>query len=135
MPTALYVDDEQTLRRTVARWLGARGVEIHAARNIFSAKRCFARYLIDGAFIDVWLPDGTGFELYAWIQEHHPVVARNVVFVTGDIILKETARAKFSALGRPVLAKPFDLADLVRQVEAWSARGGGTTHAQRGTRR
>jgi DNA-binding NtrC family response regulator len=120
MPTVLYVDDESSLRRAVHAWLGRHGTVVHSARSIAGAKRCFAEFTFDGAFIDLWLSDGSGFELYDWITEYHPEIAANVAFVTGDILRTPETQRQLSMLGLPVLAKPFDLTELDHYVSAWA---------------
>src|SRR5207253_596279 len=92
---------------------------VHTARSVRSAKQCFERHAIDGAFIDVWLDDGTGYDLYEWIRANYPAVAERVVFLTGDIVPNPIADDRLQATGRPLLTKPFDLADLERSVHQW----------------
>lgn len=119
MPTLLFVDDEPTLRRVVRTLLPGYGFGVKTASTMRSAKRCFAHYRIDGAFIDVWLGAESGFELYAWIQEHYPVVAKRVAFVTGEAEPGRAGAGTSSALDCPVIIKPFQIDDLVRQARLW----------------
>ena len=120
MASVLFVDDEAALRRAVQRWLGRSGVTVHTARGVAGAKRCFAHHRIDGAFVDVWLGDGTGYELYDWIRAHHPAVAERVVFLTGDIVPSPISDERLQATGRPLLTKPFELSTLDRWVAQWT---------------
>ncbi|MFL5574990.1 MAG: response regulator [Gemmatimonadaceae bacterium] len=125
MATVLYVDDEAALRRAVHAWLERRGDEVCSARTIGGAKEQLAERAFDGVFIDLWLPDGSGFELFDWIAERDGALAERVAFVTGDIIPSPSTARQLSMLGRPVLVKPFDLAELERQVRGWTeARAG-----------
>jgi DNA-binding NtrC family response regulator len=126
MPTILYVDDEAPLRRAVTAWLTRRGTVVHSAPSIETAKRCVDQFALDGCFIDLWLTDGSGFELFDWLADHHCALAANVVFVTGDIVSTQQTQRHFAMLGRPVLTKPFDLAMLDRYVEQWSRHGAAT---------
>ncbi len=120
MPTVLYVDDQTAMSRAVKRWLATRGTAVHAARTIADAKRSFDTEAYDGVFIDLWLHDGSGFELYDWIIEHHPALADRVAFVTADFMTPRRGRRdSFTLIDRPVLVKPFDLAELDRYVERW----------------
>jgi DNA-binding response OmpR family regulator len=117
MPVVLFVDDEVSMRRVVQHALTQHGIETHTAGTLAEARAACAQHPFDGAIIDVWLDDGSGFELYAWLQEHHPRVARNTLFVTGDIAANADLRHHVRAIGRPVLVKPFDfdeLEDLIR---------------------
>jgi DNA-binding NtrC family response regulator len=119
MSTVLYVDDQPAMARAVERWLRGRGTGVHAARTIAEAKRSFAAGAYDGVFIDMWLHDGSGFELYDWILEHRPALADRVAFVTADIMDHGRPREQLRLIDRPVFVKPFDLAELDRCVERW----------------
>ena len=124
MVSVLFVDDEAALRRAVQRWLQRSGMTVHTTRSVAGAKRCFALHHIDGAFLDVWLSDGTGYELYDWIRTHHPAVAERFVFLTGDIIPNPIADERLQATGRPLLTKPFELSALERYVRQWARTEG-----------
>jgi DNA-binding NtrC family response regulator len=122
MTTVLYVDDEPGMRTVVRRQMERRGHTVHTAESIAEAKMRLDQDTIHGAFIDLWLGDGTGFDLFAWIQENHPAVSARVVFVTGDIAENTEARRSLTALGRPVFGKPLDFVAMERQVSAWDDR-------------
>ena len=76
---------------------------------------------MDGAFVDLWLGEESGFELQDWIDEHRPDLSAKVVLVTGDPSSSEIAKRQhvLGQLGRPILAKPFDLTQLDEFVEQW----------------
>ena len=122
MATVMYVDDEATIRRAVHYWLARRGHDVHTARSITGAKRCAKQFPFEGVFIDFWLGDGSGLDLYAWLQVHHPRLAERTVFVTGDLLMRPELHERLVATGRPVLEKPFDLADLDLFIQKWDAR-------------
>ena len=122
MTTVLYVDDEPPLRRAVHAWLKRHGTMVHVARGIEAAKECLAKHDdVDGVFIDLWLSDGSGFELFDWLAEHNPALARNVTFVTGDIVRTPATQRQLRMLERPLLTKPFDLTELDHYVELWGS--------------
>ena len=125
MATVLFVDDEGGIRRAVHYWLERRGHAVHSAASIAEGIEQLAERRFDGAFIDIWLPDGTGFELYAHIQKHYEALARNIVFVSGDILPDAKVRSQLQALGHPVLSKPFDLDELDHFTRAWWRSSGG----------
>ena len=120
MTTVLYVDDEPPLRRAVHAWLKRRGTVVHSAPGIEAAKECLAKHAVDGVFIDLWLTDGSGFELFDWLAEFEPELARNVAFVTGDIVRTPATQRQLGMLGRPLITKPFDLTELDHFVELWA---------------
>lgn len=121
MTSVLYVDDESPLRKAVHAWLGQQGVQVRSARSIAEATETLGAQRFDGAFIDIWLTDGSGFEVYDWIAAHDPRLAGRVVFITGDILPTPETQRRLDGAGRPVLSKPFDLADLDRYVGEWTA--------------
>src|SRR2546423_9103960 len=112
MATVLYVDDEPAIRRAVVAWLSRRGHVVHAAGTVADARTLLQSKSIDGAFIDLWLSGESGLELQDWIDENRPDLSANIVFVTGDLSAGDTGTGSLAALGRPVLAKPFDLGQL-----------------------
>jgi DNA-binding response OmpR family regulator len=116
MSTLLYVDDEAMIGRAVARWFGRRGHTVHLAGTIAAAQQAITRERPDALFIDVWLGDESGFELMSWIEDSHPALADRVTFVTGELAGEVNTGRVWRTLGRPVLQKPFDFADLERYV-------------------
>jgi DNA-binding response OmpR family regulator len=121
MGKVLYVDDEPAMRDAVATWMRAKGIELEAVESIAAAKRAFGQQTYDGAFIDIALQDGSGFELYAWLEENFPRATRNVLFVTGDVV-SAPAVDVIARLGKPAVAKPFDLEELERYARGWTKR-------------
>lgn len=120
----LFVDDEAPMRRVVQHALSLHGIEVHTAGGLADARAACERHAFDGAIIDVWLDDGSGFELFSWLQEHHPRVARNTLFVTGDIAANADLGRQLRALGRPVLVKPFDFDELEDMIRSFSRTSG-----------
>ena len=113
MASLLYVDDEETIGRAVSRWFERRGHEVHVARSIEAAKRILAEHEPVAIFLVVWLGNESGFELMGWIEDERPELADRVTFVTGELAdsLDRTDRV-WKTLGRPVLQKPFEFAEL-----------------------
>jgi DNA-binding NtrC family response regulator len=119
--TVLYVDDEDAIRRALRSWLMRRGHTVFTAGSADEARAILESHSVDGVFIDIWLGDESGFDLFEWIDMHRPHVAENAVFVTGDIIRDPEVEASLQALERPVLTKPFELTELERMVGEWKA--------------
>lgn len=122
MTTVLYVDDESAIRRLVRRWFEKRGVTIITAESAEEARRLFAEHDVAGAFIDVWLGKETGFDLYAWVAHHRPQLKERIVFITGDVDAGVPEGTQLQALGRTVIAKPFELEDLEQHVREWARK-------------
>jgi two-component system nitrogen regulation response regulator NtrX len=116
MSTLLYVDDEALIGAAVARWFARRGHTVHLAGTIAAAQQVISDHAPDALFIDVWLGTESGFELMSWIEESYPALADRVTFVTGELADATRSDKVWRTLGRPVLQKPFDFADLERFV-------------------
>ena len=114
MATLLYVDDEETIGRAVARWFGRRGHTVHLAYSIGGAQAVLANDEPDALFIDVWLGTESGFELLSWIEENRPELAERVTFVTGELADGDQGDRVWRTLGQPVVQKPFDFGHLER---------------------
>jgi DNA-binding NtrC family response regulator len=120
LAAVLYVDDEEAIRRALQSWLTRRGHVVYTAATSDEAREVLSAHAVDGAFIDIWLGEESGFDLFEWIDMHKPRVAEHVVFVTGDIVRDRDVEQALVALERPVLAKPFELGELERIVTGWS---------------
>jgi DNA-binding response OmpR family regulator len=116
MSTLLYVDDETMIGRAVARWFGRRGHTVLLAENVAAAQQAIADNPPDALFIDVWLGSESGFELMSWIEDTRPELARRVTFVTGEVADSSRSDRVWRTLGRPVVQKPFEFAELERMI-------------------
>ena len=122
MPVLLYVDDEETIGRAVARWFERRGHVVHIARTVDEAKRVLLHHSPDAIFIDVWLGTESGFELMSWIEDVRGNLAGRVTFVTGELVEPAgPGQRVWQTLGRPVLQKPFDLSELEAHARDYMA--------------
>ena len=119
MTKVLYVDDEPAICRAVHRWLERHGLAVATAPSVAEARQCVLDDPPDGVFIDVWLGDGTGFELYDWIRAHDSRLADRVAFVTGDTAPDDAVQHRLRTLGVSVIAKPFDLEQLKGMAARW----------------
>ena len=92
-PTILLVDDEEFLRRLLARVLGGAGFGVVEAENGAAALR--AAVGLDGALklvvTDIHMPVMNGIEFAREFRPHHPAVP--VLFITGrDLASRTTPR-------------------------------------------
>ena len=112
----LLVDDEPHILHYMRATLTAWGHEVDVAGD---GAEAMARAL-DGRYdliiTDVRMPNMGGRELFERLRDDAPEVAARVVFSTGDTVRDDTL-AFLEHAGRPVLHKPFKLAEL-RQVLA-----------------
>ncbi len=131
MTAVLYVDDEPTIRRAVQLWLSRYGITVHTAAGVQDARAAVAEHALQGIFIDLWLEDGSGLDLYDWLRREHPALARQTAFVTGDTVAATAALRRVEATGRPIISKPFDLDALKALVVQWAHSGGDRQNERR----
>ena len=113
----LHVEDHAATRDVVRQALGAYGIGVVSADSVGAAKRAVAdRVDVAGALLDLRLRDGSGLELYEWLIAQRPDLAARVAFVSGAG--SELAH-RVAKSGRPVIEKPFELADLVGLAVEW----------------
>ncbi|MBL0169285.1 MAG: GAF domain-containing protein [Gemmatimonadaceae bacterium] len=107
----LVVEDEAPLRAAISRYLRKLGYEVEAVGRGDEALMRLEQRAFDLILLDLRLPDMSGDEVYRALEARSPALAQRVLFTTGD--LSRPAAAEFVvASGRPVIAKPFQLAEL-----------------------
>lgn len=126
MASVLYVDDDEAVGRVISRQLSSRGHEVRVASSIAAAQRSVSGSRFDGVLVDIWLGDGTAFDFFAWLQDHHPAMIKRVAFITGDVtgevpVESGDSRA-LSTLGCPVFGKPMDVGGVSRLLDSWTDR-------------
>jgi putative two-component system response regulator len=101
----LIVDDEESVRRMIARMVTSGGEwECETAADAAEARRLLASQGFSVVVCDVNMPGESGTELTRWIREHHPDVA--VLMATGIDDPKLAASVlELGAYG--YLVKPF----------------------------
>jgi signal transduction histidine kinase len=124
----LVVEDEIVLRRLLQEILCSRfGCRVDLASNGAEALEALKRGT-DYALVlaDIRMPVMTGTELYLFMKENYPEMARRFVFVTGHAGEKQL-EAEISHWSVPLVRKPFTLA---RLAEACGPLLGGAAPAQ-----
>jgi CheY-like chemotaxis protein len=119
-PTVLVVEDEILVRTVIAAYLRDGGFDVVEAGNADEAVRVLAAGIrVDIVFSDVNMPGRLdGFGLAQWLRRERPGL---------EIILTSGAaqRAKDASelcAHAPILAKPYDYAELARQLRALLTR-------------
>ena len=102
-PRVLIVDDEPALRRTLARLLLSRGMEVLTADDGAQAIEVLERESVDVALVDLMMPKVGGFELLEHVKQHH--VGVEVVMMTAfadvDTAVKTVRAGAFHFLTKP----------------------------------
>jgi DNA-binding response OmpR family regulator len=120
--TVLYVDDEDAIRRALTSWLTRRGHTVYTAASSESAISILKEHDdIDAMFIDIWLGSESGFDLFEWVDMNRPGLVDRIAFVTGAIVRDSDVDRSLAAFARPILTKPFELAELEHMITTWTA--------------
>lgn len=111
-------DDENSLR------LSQRAMEqlvepscIHCARTAADTMRVLAEEDIELAFLDIDMPDTSGFSIADYLRQNHPRV--QYVFLTGYV---DFAARSFDYEPLDFLTKPIDLMRLQKTLERYESR-------------
>lgn len=112
----LIVDDDGDLRAILAELVSDLGHQAEEAATGQEAISSLNRQDYDLVALDFRLPDLNGGEVWRWILSQQPALASRVVFMTGDIMSKETEKFLKEA-GRPVLTKPLTTTQITQTVE------------------
>jgi CheY-like chemotaxis protein len=120
-PTILLVDDEEFLRRLLARVLDGAGFDVVQAENGAAALKAVVG--LDGALrlvvTDIHMPVMNGIEFAREFRSHHPAVP--VLFITGRDpgITDDPAYFDGHLLRKPFRREAF-LAAVGRLLSGWS---------------
>jgi two-component system LytT family response regulator len=113
MKKALIIDDENRTRELIAKMITSFGFDIEAipaGENVQSGIKAIEKIKPDIVFLDIQMPDGTGFDVLRSVKNKN----FEVVFITAheEFAIKAI---KFSALD--YLLKPIDPSELRAAVE------------------
>ena len=111
----LLVDDEDMIRRPMARFLARRGAEVTEAADGVQALERLAGFEPHVILADLRMPKMDGAELYARLQAERPALAERVLFLSGDIT-QLAGRGLAPVARERVLVKPVELAELERRL-------------------
>jgi two-component system, chemotaxis family, chemotaxis protein CheY len=118
MTNILVIDDNEDLCETLLMLLEDEGYSAIIARDGASGVRAFAESRPDLVITDVLMPEADGIEAIREIRALDPH-ARIVAMSGGAVIGNAYYLRMAKTLGAmEVLAKPFEIEDLVRVIEA-----------------
>lgn len=112
----LVLDDEESTLRLLKELLSQHDQKVDALAEGAQAKDRIAAVSYDVILCDVRMPGFGGDALYEYLTEHRPELIKRLVFITGDTASAQT-RAFLRKAGRPVVEKPFDVAELLRIMQ------------------
>jgi CheY-like chemotaxis protein len=114
--SVLVVDDERALAAAIARELSGR-MQVRLVYSGGEALEVLSRDHFDAVLCDLRMPDLSGADVYRRTRARDVRQADRFVFLTGAGGLADEAEFLRGA-GRPVLEKPFAMAELWRAVGA-----------------
>jgi len=119
----LLVDDEEAVRRPMAKFLNRRGAEVYEAGDGVQALALLDRQPVDVIVADLRMPRMSGTELFAALESDRPQLATRVLFLSGDV--SQLAEPGSTPVPRErVLVKPVELAELERRVAEFVTMNG-----------
>ncbi len=116
-PRVLVVDDEPTLRRTLARMLNSRNMTVLTADDGAQAIEVLGREPVDVVLVDLMMPKVGGLELLDHVRSAHAGVEVIMMTAFGDV---ETA---VKAVARGRLSLPHQALSLERRGRAHGHQG------------
>jgi DNA-binding NtrC family response regulator len=111
----MIVDDEPTICRALALALRRAGYDVLAAESGEGALAKLRTERVDCLVTDLRIPDLRGDVLFELAASLQPALRQRTLFMTGDLSPK--AVECIAACNCPLLAKPFELVELLREVE------------------
>lgn len=115
---ALIVDDEQSIRMTLTRYLKRQGWEVDQAEDGEVALRMLEESPASGyglVISDLRMPRRSGLEVHDWLAQHRPDLFVRLIIATGDVV-SPPVRSFIARTPRPVIEKPFELSALEELV-------------------
>jgi signal transduction histidine kinase len=110
----LIIDDDPSLRKTLADILKFKGYATLAAKDGAEGLACMQENTVNLALIDLGLPDISGFDVLSRIKANHPSTV--VIILTGNATVESaveaTNRGAFS-----YLVKPYEIEQLLLQIK------------------
>jgi DNA-binding NtrC family response regulator len=126
MPASLlFVEDDPLIRRSLASSLRAAGHRVREADGVQAARPLLGTDTYDVAIVDYRLPDGTGFDVMAALEERQAGIP--VVMLTAhasvDLAVEAMRRGAFTYVAKPVdpeqleahIQKALETSDLRRE--------------------
>lgn len=123
-PHLLVVDDDQEIRKLLARYLGEQGFRVSVAGSKREFNERIATEKLDLVILDVLLPDGSGLDLCRHLRQRQPHLP--VILVTA--LKEDVDRIIGLEIGADdYIGKPFNPRELLARVRAVLRRAGAPT--------
>jgi CheY-like chemotaxis protein len=112
----LIVDDEKYILDFFIEIFKMFPIQVDTADDGRVAMQKLTKNDYDLIITDFKMPQMSGRELFQWIKERRPHLARRIIFVTGDTVSPET-RSFFEDSANLYLAKPFKIEEVKEVIQ------------------
>ena len=112
-PRILVAEDDEAVRRLVARFLRARGCDVLEVADGTQALAALQHGGFDVVVSDISMPGASGVEVWQAASEWHPELKSRFVFVSA---LAPDARV--ASQGVRFVSKPFEISALWQEIRA-----------------
>ncbi|MBI2877802.1 MAG: response regulator [Candidatus Tectomicrobia bacterium] len=112
----LVVDDEEDLLQGISEILRMDGHEVHTAKNGRIALDMVNDCNYDVIICDIKMPEVNGIQFYQEVEQRDFLLARRILFSTGDIANAETY-SFLGRTGRSWIKKPFLIEELQEAIQ------------------
>ena len=127
MPRVLIVEDEPEIQDLIGDLLLLEGYEVHTLDRIPHGLDPIRQLAPDVIVLDLRLPGLGGVELLRLLAADRQLSSTPVVICSGAGDLREAHAEEFATLGCEVVAKPFELDEIIEAVRRAARRGQPTT--------
>lgn len=117
MAKILIVDDEESIRETLGRFLRSQGYEVRFAKNGLEGLEAIRAGTPDLVVTDVRMPTMTGLELCAVLKKNPQTAGIPVVFVTALDTMGDMENALAQG-GQGYITKPFEFPRVLSKVQS-----------------
>jgi len=111
----LIIDDDPRLVAVLTALLG----DVHDVESALGGAAAITALTtgdVDAIVCDLMMPEVSGMDVFAWVEQHRPELATRVVFLTGGTVTQRS-RDFVASVALPVLSKPMDLDELLSAIE------------------
>jgi CheY-like chemotaxis protein len=113
----LMVDDNTRFTRTLSFILKRKGYSVTIATSGKEAINLVKEMPYAAILLDMKMQHMDGQQLFQYLEEKYPQLAKKVIFITGDIMRKKS-RDFLTDSGQPSLFKPFNPDQLIKVLES-----------------
>ena len=111
--TVLVVEDEESLRDFISLVLSDEGYVVETVGRGEDAIELLKEGGYDAIISDMKMPGMSGQNLYAFVQKEYPELADRMLFITGDVLGRETQNF-LKVTEAKYIEKPFEIDVLLR---------------------